>query len=305
MGKTLAAHGPSRLNLSTWEALGEQARATLLALFGQALARLPATLFAIVVIVVTSCAARLATRSADAVGARILRSASLRILFSKTATIGVWLIGTLLASLLLFPGLRLGDVVATLGLGSVAVGFAFQDIFKNFLAGILLLVNEPFRTGDAVIIGAYEGVVAHIDIRTTNVRTYTGELLLIPNSIVFTSSVQVRTAYSQRRTDLVVGVAYATDLGAAAELATLTVATVEGVSAEPPVIVDATEFADSAINLTVRYWTASEKQAALRTQTRAIVALKQAFDGAGIEIPFPIRTLYFATGQQPFTAPDT
>jgi small conductance mechanosensitive channel len=172
------------VNVSTWEALSEQTRATLLALFGQALTRLPAVLFAVVVLIVTSYVARIATRSADAVGGRILHSASLRILFSKIATIGVWLIGALLASLLLFPGLRLGDVVATLGLGSVAVGFAFQDIFKNFLAGILLLVNEPFRIGDAVIIGAYEGVVAHIDIRTTNVRTYTGELVLIPNSIV-------------------------------------------------------------------------------------------------------------------------
>ncbi len=293
------------MNLSTWQALGEQTRATLLTLFSQALSRLPATLFAIVVIIVTSYAARVLTRSAGAVGARLLRSTSLQILFSKTVTIGVWLVGTLLASLLLFPGLRLGDVVATLGLGSVAVGFAFQDIFKNFLAGILLLANEPFRIGDAVIIGTYEGVVTHIDIRTTNVRTYAGELVLIPNSIVFTSSVQVRTAYTQRRTDLVVGVAYATDLGAAAELATRTVAALEGVSAEPSVVVDATEFADSAINLTVRYWTASEKQAVLRTQTRAIVALKEAFDGAAIEIPFPSRTLYYASDQEPGSAPHT
>jgi small conductance mechanosensitive channel len=281
------------VNLSTWQALGEQTRATLLALFSQALSRLPATLFAIVVIIVTSYAARVATRSAGAIGARVLRSRSLQILFSKAVTIGVWLVGALLASLLLFPGLRLGDVVATLGLGSVAIGFAFQDIFKNFLAGILLLVNEPFRIGDAVVIGTYEGVVAHIDIRTTNVRTYAGELVLIPNSIVFTSSVQVRTAYPQRRTDL----------GAAAELANRTVAALEGVSAEPSVVVDATEFADSAINLTVRYWTASEKQAVLRTQTRAIIALKEAFDGAAIEIPFPIRTLYYASGQEPGSAP--
>jgi small-conductance mechanosensitive channel len=69
------------------------------------------------------------------------------------------------------------------------------------------------------------------------------------------------------------------------------------------IVVDATEFADSAINLTVRYWTASEKQAVLRTQTRAIIALKEAFDGAAIEIPFPIRTLYYASGQEPGSAP--
>jgi small conductance mechanosensitive channel len=291
-------------NFSAVQALGEQAQATLLALFGHALARLPAALLAVIVIFITSSVARVATRSSTAVGARILRSPSLRILFSKAAAIGVWLIGTLVASLLLFPGLRLGDVVATLGLGSVAIGFAFQDIFKNFLAGVLLLVNEPFRIGDAVVIENYEGVVTHIDIRTTNVRTYTGDLVLIPNSIVFTSSVQVRTAYPQRRTDLVVGVAYATNLGAAIELARTTIAGVEGVVAEPAVVVDASAFGDSAINLTMRYWTLSEKQQVLRTQTRVLIAVKAAFDQAGIEIPFPIRTLVVPDPHQPIFASD-
>ena len=287
------------MNAGTWSALGSEARVTLLALFGDAVARLPAVLVSVVILFATSFIAKFATRSATAVGARVFHSSSIRILVGKSASVGVWLVGVLVVSLLVFPGLRLGDIVATLGLGSVAIGFAFQDIFKNFLAGILLLINEPFRIGDAVIIGTYEGVVEHISIRTTNVRTYLGERILIPNSIVFTSSVQVRTAFSKRRTDFVVGIGYDTDLPTAIELARATIASVEGVLADPPVVVDATGFGESTIDLTVRYWTDSEQQHTLRTRSRIVIAIKAAFNEAKIELPFPSRSLYFRGGELP------
>jgi small conductance mechanosensitive channel len=282
------------LQTSTWEALVEQTRVTLLALFGQAVARLPAVMLALILLVLTGYCARVAATWADNVGNRVLRSPSLRLLFSKCAVIGIWLFGLLVAGLLVFPGLRLGDLVATLGLGSVAIGFAFQDIFKNFLAGILLLINEPFRIGDAVLIDSFEGVVEHIDVRTTNVRTYTGERVLIPNSIVFTSSVRVRTAFPHRRSDVNVGVAYDTDLELAMRTILAALSTVPGVLAEPAPLVDVTEFGDSAMLLAMRWWTASEQRQKLRVQTHAVIAVKRALDDAGIEIPFPIRTVRFA-----------
>ncbi len=288
-------------NGSTWSALADQARATALALFGDAIARLPAAILAAFVLFAASLLSRVADRSARTLGTRLVRSTSLHILFSKCAAIGVWIVGIVVASLLLFPGLRLGDVVATLGLGSVAIGFAFADIFKNFLAGILLLIAEPFRIGDAIAVGAYEGVVEHIDVRTTNLRTYTGEFVLIPNSIVFTSSVQVRTKFAQRRSDLTIAVAYGTRLPDALDLARRTLASVEGVLAAPPVVVDATEFGDDGIGLTMRFWTASEHAETLRTRSRAIVAIEAAFETARIEIPFPTRTVVLR-GASPPTA---
>ncbi len=281
---------------STWGAIGEQTRATLLGLYGQAVTRLPAVAAGLLVVIVTSYVARIASRSAEAVGRRVLRSVSLQILFVKVAAIGVWLVGVLIASLLIFPGLRLGDLVATLGLGSVAIGFAFQDIFKNFLAGILLLVNEPFRIGDVIVVDKYEGFVEHIDIRTTNVRTYAGERILIPNSLVFTSAVQVRTAFAMRRSEVLVGVAYDTDLPAALELARTVVAGLEGVLDEPPVAVDANAFNDSSIELHVKYWTDSNQLRIARMRTSVVLALKAAFERAKIEIPFPATSLYLRDG---------
>lgn len=222
-----------------------------------------------------------------------MRSQSLQLLLSKTAYVLAWVIGITLACVIAFPGLRLGDIIATLGLGSVAVGFAFQDIFKNFLAGVLILLQEPFRIGDQVIIEDYEGTVEQIDIRTTKIKTYKGEKVILPNATVFTNAIQVRTAYGIRRTDLAVGVDYNTPLSEAAEILEKIIARVEGVVSEPAPEIDLVNFNDSSIDFLIRYWTSAEQKNVRRTQTKAILAIKKAFDDADINIPYPIRTLYF------------
>ena len=262
-------------------------------LIGSGVKILPGLLTALILILLTRYAAQFIRQLATQVGKRTIRSKSLQLLLSKTCYITVWVVGVLIACVAAFPGLRLGDIIATLGLGSVAIGFAFQDIFKNFLAGILLLLQEPFRIQDQVIIGDYEGTVERIDIRTTKIRTYTGEQVLLPNATVFTSAVQVRTAFNSRRTDLAVGVDYNTPLSDAAEILQRTIQEVEGVLDNPNPEVDLVSFGDSSIDFIVRYWTLPQQKEVRQTQTKAIVAIKKAFDQADINIPYPIRTLYF------------
>ncbi len=262
-------------------------------LIGSGVKILPGLLTALILILLTRYAAQFIRQLATQVGKRTVRSKSLQLLLSKTCYITVWVVGVLIACVAAFPGLRLGDIIATLGLGSVAIGFAFQDIFKNFLAGILLLLQEPFRIQDQVIIGDYEGTVERIDIRTTKIRTYTGEQVLLPNATVFTSAVQVRTAFNSRRTDLAVGVDYNTPLSDAAEILQRTIQEVEGVLGNPNPEVDLVSFGDSSIDFIVRYWTLPQQKEVRQTQTKAIVAIKKAFDQADINIPYPIRTLYF------------
>lgn len=262
-------------------------------LIGSGVKILPGLLTALILILLTRYAAQFIRQLATQVGKRTIRSKSLQLLLSKTCYITVWVVGVLIACVAAFPGLRLGDIIATLGLGSVAIGFAFQDIFKNFLAGILLLLQEPFRIQDQVIIGDYEGTVERIDIRTTKIRTYTGEQVLLPNATVFTSAVQVRTAFNSRRTDLAVGVDYNTPLSDAAEILQRTIQEVEGVLGNPNPEVDLVSFGDSSIDFIVRYWTLPQQKEVRQTQTKAIVAIKKAFDQADINIPYPIRTLYF------------
>ncbi len=183
----------------------QQIQSSLLNLLGSTIEVLPGLIGGVIILLLTRYAAEAAQQVTAKIGERTIRNSSLQLLLAKVSYVTTWVLGILAASVIAFPGLRLGDIIAALGLGSVAVGFAFQDIFKNFLAGVLLLVQEPFRLNDQVIIGDYEGTVERIDIRTTQIRTYQGERILMPNATVFTSAVQVRTAYGQRRTDLGVG----------------------------------------------------------------------------------------------------
>ncbi|WP_040483447.1 mechanosensitive ion channel family protein [Lyngbya aestuarii] len=265
---------------------------------GSGVKLIPAIITAIIILFLTRYAAQFLEQLVKKLTTKTVRSQSLQLLIAKLSHIGVWVVGVVLACVITFPGLRLGDVIATLGLSSVAIGFAFQDIFKNFLAGILLLLQEPFQINDQVVIGEYEGTVEQIDIRTTQMLTYQGERILIPNATVFTSAVQVRTAFAYRRTDLGVGVDYNTSLRQASQLLKETISQVEGVLENPEIEIDLVSFGDSSIDFIVRYWTKPRQKLVRHVQTRAIVAIKEAFDQADINIPYPIRTLYFYNQDQ-------
>ena len=162
----------------------------------------------------------------------------------------------------------------------------------------MILIQEPFSIDDRIIIGDYEGIVEQINIHSTRICTYQGEIVLMPNSNVFTSPVQVRTANNFRRTDLSVGVDYNTTLSEAKQILQQTIERVEGVSDSKVPEIDLVEFGDSSINFMVRYWTDSKKSQVRQVQTEAILAIRKALDNAGIDIPYPIRTLYFYNQEQ-------
>ena len=265
----------------------------LLELFAQSIKALPGLLSALVVLFLTQYVVQIVLKIVDETGKRAIKSISLQLLLTKVCRIGIWTVGILLACVLAFPGFELGDIIATLGVGSVAIGFAFQDIFKNFLAGIILLLEEPFRIGDEVVIGDYQGKVENISIRTTKILTYQGEKVLLPNSTVFTDAVKVVTAYTHRRTDLAVGVDYNTSLPQASQILLETIGNIRGVMKEPSPEIDVVNFGDSSIDFVVRYWSNSQQKQLRKVQTQAMIAIKKALDEADISIPYPIRTLYY------------
>ena len=270
----------------------QEIKSSLLRVLGYSIESLPGVTGAIIILLLTRYAANLTQKMSKIAGRRILKSQSLRSLLVQTSYVATWVAGTLFAAVIAFPELRLGDIIGLLGLGSVAIGFAFQDIFKNFLAGVLLLLNEPFRLGDQVIIDKFEGTIEDITIRSTQIKTYQGEKIVIPNAIVFTSPVKVLTAMPHRRTDLAIGVDYSTDLTEAMQILLEAVTRVSGVLPTPAPEVDAVDFGESSIDLMVRFWTLPQIAEVRRVKTRVVIALKQACDRAGISIPFPIRTIY-------------
>lgn len=271
----------------------QEIQISLINLLGEIVKTLPAIAIAVLVLCLTRYLANIVRRITKATSGRIVKNTSLRLLLMQTSYVATWSVGMIIACVLAFPGLALGDIIGLLGLSSVAIGFAFQDIFKNFLAGILLLLQEPFQIGDQIVVEGYEGTVEEIAIRSTQIRTYQGERVVIPNASVFTNAVQVQTAFTHRRTDLAIGVDYNTPLSQAVDILMEAVSKVEGVLSEPKAEVDIVGFGDSAIDMVVRYWTFPEKAKVRRTQTQVMMALKTACDRADINIPYPIRTVYY------------
>ncbi len=99
----------------------------------------------------------------------------------------IMIVAVLFASAIIFPSVQPATIISSLGIGSVAIGFAFKDILQNLLAGILLLVNRPYRRGDQIVVKDFEGTVEHIESRATLIKTYDGRRVIIPNSDVYTS----------------------------------------------------------------------------------------------------------------------
>ncbi|MCA9596260.1 MAG: mechanosensitive ion channel family protein [Myxococcales bacterium] len=257
------------------------------------IASLPRLAAALVAVLVTFFAAKLTARSVKRLLERADKRPSLVGLARQLSYIAVWLVGITVAATIAFPSLTPGQLVGVVGLGSVAIGFAFKDIFENFFAGILILWRFPFEMGDVIECNGITGRVEDVTIRMTLIRALDGELLLVPNSILFKNAVTVLTAEPVRRARVVCGVAYDTDLATAQRVIHGAVSQCASVEGERPLQVFAEALADSSINFDIRWWTSSQPAEFRESQSEVIMAIKSALDEAGIEIPFPQRTLTF------------
>jgi small-conductance mechanosensitive channel len=132
-----------------------------------------------------------------------------------------WLVlamGVMVAATVVVPSLNASSLLGALGVGGVAIGFAFKDIFQNLLAGLLLLMTRPFSIGDQIVSGPHEGTVEDIQVRATLVRTYDNHLVVIPNSELYTSRVEVNTAKENRRVEVTVGIGLGDEIGHAKDV---------------------------------------------------------------------------------------
>ena len=206
---------------------------------------------------------------------------------------GIILAGAALAMTVLAPSLGIGDLVASLGIGSVAIGFAFKDILQNWLAGLLILIRQPFHIGDQIVVGNHEGTVEHIETRATLIRTYDGQQIVIPNADVYTNAVTVRTERDTRRSQYDVGVGYSSDLQHTREVALEAIRGVEGVLSDPGPEALVWELAASGVSIRLRWWTKSLRSDVVHVQAAVIQAVKQAFNDAGIDIPYETQVVLF------------
>ncbi len=206
----------------------------------------------------------------------------------------VILIGLFVALSIVIPSFKAGDLIQLLGISGVAIGFAFRDILQNFLAGILILLTEPFRIDDQIVFKGFEGTVESIETRATTIRTYDGRRIVIPNSELFTNSVMVNTAFENRRLEYDVGIGYGDDIDLAKRLILEALRSVDGVLSEPAPDVLVMELAESTVDIRVRWWISPPRRAdALDARDRVLTAIKKKLTANGIDLPFPTQQILF------------
>lgn len=237
----------------------------------------------------------LLARGVRKVSARLLQRVSsytqVNVLLSTISYVVVLGAGTFIALGVLDLDRAVTSLLAGAGIIGLALGFAFQDIAANFISGILISIRRPFKHGDIIESNDYFGTVHDVNLRTTIVRTFQGQQVIIPNKDIFQNPLVNYSKTTQRRVDLRCGVAYGDNLDEAERVA---VDAVKGAGDVQDVELFYEEFGDSSINFVLRFWVNFEKQTDfLGARSRAIKQLKDAFDERGITIPFPIRTLDF------------
>ena len=152
---------------------------------------LPNLLLAAFAFFVTIVLASFAKAFVRRLAQRRQRRLTLGILLGQLTQLTIVILGLLISLAILAPSFHLVDLIKILGIGSVAIGFAFQNILQNFLAGILLLIHEPFKIGDLISVTGMEGVVKDIQTRATIIETPEGRHIVIPNAVLFTNPVAV------------------------------------------------------------------------------------------------------------------
>lgn len=255
---------------------------------------LPQIAVAGIVILLTAGLSKLLGNLAKQLLSKTKMRESLKELFMLLASIFVWIIGLMIAAVIIFPGLTPASILAGLGIGSVAIGFAFKDVFENFLAGIIILFRREMRIGDHIECQDIEGEVERIAIRESHIRQTDGQLVIVPNSLLFKNPVAIRTDQSLRRVTVICGVSYDTNVDEARTVIKDAVGTCDTVRHDDkPIQIFAQEFASSSINFEVTWWCGSAPVDVRQSRDQVVAKVKSALDDAGIEIPFPYRTLTF------------
>ena len=185
------------------------------------------------------------------------------------------------------------QALATVGAAAtLAIGFALQDVIRNFAAGIFIFTDRPFRIGDWIEWNDNAGVVEDISLRVTRVRTFDNELLTVPNGELMGGTIKNPVDGDQLRMKFVFGIGYDDDIDAATEIIVEEAEAHETILTDPAPAVRLVELGDSSVGLQSRVWIGEPSRADLvRVRSEYVQAVKERFDAAGIDIPYPNRTI--------------
>ncbi|MBD2199530.1 MULTISPECIES: mechanosensitive ion channel family protein [Calothrix] len=258
------------------------------------IALLPNMVLALIVFVIFFLIARAIKKVVKRLTRNRRQARNLGLVLGRLAQGTTILVGLFIALSIVIPTFRAGDLVQLLGISGVAIGFAFRDILQNFLAGILILLTEPFQINDQIVFKSFEGTVENIETRATTIRTYDGRRIVIPNSELFTNSVTVNTAFENRRLEYDVGIGYGDDIDRAKQLIFQAMQSVDEVLSDPAPDVLVMELAESTVNIRARWWIKPPRRADdLTSRDRVLTAIKKTLTANGIDLPFPTQQILF------------
>ncbi len=256
---------------------------------------IPNLIVAIIIFVATLYVSGLADKAVMATMRKRQLDPELTLLLGRLARWSLLVLGTIWA--LAEVDFDVTGFAAGLGIIGFTIGFALKDIAENFVAGVLLLWQQPFDIGDAVSVGGYSGTVTSIQIRATTVRTWEGLLVIIPNADVYSNAITNYSQIDKRRISLAVGVGYESNLAQVSEVLIEVANNLPGVIKDNPAPeVAFSEFGESSINVTLYFWIHTQETDYRSTLDAAVKNIKLAFEQAGINIPYPTRTVYMEQG---------
>lgn len=181
--------------------------------------------------------------------------------------------------------------LAGLGILGFTIGFALQDVMKNFAAGVILLIQQPFHVDEVIGTAGFDGTVLRIDMRSTELKVLDGRIVSIPNAEILAHPIVNYTRAERRRVELPVGVGYTTNTEIARKVVLEAIQQVPGYVPDPAPLVVFSTFGDSALELNTYFWIDTARTTTLAAKDAAFSLIKNALDEEKIEIPFPIRTV--------------
>lgn len=214
-------------------------------------------------------------------------------LISAIMTVVIVIIGLFIPLGVLGLDKTVSSLLAGAGVAGLAIGLAFQEPLINTISGIVLAVRKNIRLSEHIDSNGYNGKVKGVNLRETIIKTFEGQIVIIPNKSVIQNPLINYTRYEKRRVDLECGISYGENLENVAEIAKDEIRKIAYVQNDS-IDLMYTGFGDSSINFTLRYWLENTSQPSfLHAVSDGIISLKAAFDKNDILIPFPIRTLDF------------
>jgi len=205
------------------------------------------------------------------------------------------IIATLLTAFLAIAALeQLGvpttSLVAIFGAAGLAVGLSMQDSLKNFAAGVLIIINSPFKAGDFIEVAGVSGVVEKVSVFSTVIRTGDNREVIVPNGNIYGDVIVNYSARDTRRIDLVIGIGYEDDIKKTKEVLTKILEAEKRILKDPAFGIALGDLADSSVNFNVRPWVNSADYWAVRSDL--LETIKLTFDAEGISIPYPQQDIH-------------